>query len=211
MTLLTLNASFLYRESVTAHWGPLPEEAEDRLISGRFLDQFRSLRFQATVKANGTRIAARPTDAANPLRLAIVSRREPGAAAAPKNEVQWGDAPRRRSARSARICALPTSLASTSRARSTSASTASSKWPRARGPSSSRHWPSASLSPHQRRARRSSTTFVSSATSSAPSASSSAAFRYCAGLASHARPGRPRRPPHRDGLRARTGPLTGQG
>lgn len=78
----------------------LPEEAEDRLLSERLLDQAGTLRFLATVKVNGTRIAARPTgmrladiEATGPLPMEFVPRRAPGAAAAPKNDVQWVDTP----------------------------------------------------------------------------------------------------------------------
>lgn len=78
----------------------LPEEAEDRLLSERLLDQPGTLRFLATVKVNGTRIAARPTamrladiEATGPLTLELLPRRTPGATAAPKNEIQWVDTP----------------------------------------------------------------------------------------------------------------------
>lgn len=78
----------------------LPEEAEDRLLSERLLDQPGTLRFLATVKVNGSRIAARPTgmrladiEATGPLPLELVAKRAPGTAAAPKNDVQWVDTP----------------------------------------------------------------------------------------------------------------------
>jgi ATP-dependent helicase Lhr and Lhr-like helicase len=78
----------------------LPEEAEDRLLSERLLDQPGTLRFLATVKVNGARIAARPTgmrladvEAAGPLPLDFAPRVAPGAAAVPKNDVQWVDTP----------------------------------------------------------------------------------------------------------------------
>jgi len=78
----------------------LPQEAEDRLLSERLLDQPGTLRFLATVKVNGTRIAARPTgmrladvEAAGPLPLDFSARLATGAAAVPKNDVQWVDTP----------------------------------------------------------------------------------------------------------------------
>ncbi len=78
----------------------LPEDAEDRLLSERLLDQSGALRFLATVKVNGTRIAARPTgvrlvdaEASGPLPLDFTVPVAPGAAAEPKNEVQWVDTP----------------------------------------------------------------------------------------------------------------------
>lgn len=78
----------------------LPEEAEDRLLSERLLDQAGTLRFLATVKVNGSRVAARPTgmrladvEAVGPLPLELAPRSVPGIAAAPRNEVQWIDTP----------------------------------------------------------------------------------------------------------------------
>jgi ATP-dependent Lhr-like helicase len=78
----------------------LPEEAEDRLLSERLLDQAGTLRFLASVKVNGTRVAARPTgmrladvEATGPLPLELAPRAVPGAVAAPKNDVQWVDTP----------------------------------------------------------------------------------------------------------------------
>lgn len=78
----------------------LPSEAEDRLLSERLLDQAGTLRFLATVKVNGTRIATRPTgmrlvdiEATGPLPLELVPKRAPGTTAAPKNDVQWVDTP----------------------------------------------------------------------------------------------------------------------
>lgn len=78
----------------------LPEEAEDRLLSERLLDQPGTLRFLATVKVNGTRIAARPTgmrladiEATGPLPLEFTVRAAPGPTASPKNDVQWVDTP----------------------------------------------------------------------------------------------------------------------
>jgi ATP-dependent Lhr-like helicase len=78
----------------------LPEEAEDRLLSERLLDQAGTLRFLATVKVNGSRVAARPTgtrladvEAVGPLRLELAPRSVLGVVAAPKNDVQWIDTP----------------------------------------------------------------------------------------------------------------------
>jgi ATP-dependent Lhr-like helicase len=78
----------------------LPEEAEDRLLSERLLDQAGALRFLANTKVNGTRVAARPAgmhladvEATGPLALELAPRAVPGAAAAPRNEVQWVDTP----------------------------------------------------------------------------------------------------------------------
>jgi hypothetical protein len=78
----------------------LPEEAEDRLLSERLLDQAGTLRFLATVKVNGSRLAPRPSgmrladvEATGPLPIEFTVRAVPGAAAAPKNEVQWVDTP----------------------------------------------------------------------------------------------------------------------
>lgn len=78
----------------------LPEEAEDRLLSERLLDQAGTLRFLATVRVNGTRIAARPTgtrltdiEATGPLPLEFAVPVAPGAAASPKNDIQWVDTP----------------------------------------------------------------------------------------------------------------------
>lgn len=129
----------------------LPEEAEDRLLSERLLDQSGTLRFLASVKVNGTRIAALPTglrladvEATGPLPLELAARPVPRP---PQRTMSSGWTPRRRSARSARSCAVSTSSASTSRPRSTSAPFASLKSPRARGPSSATRWPSATSSP----------------------------------------------------------------
>jgi ATP-dependent Lhr-like helicase len=78
----------------------LPEEAEDRLLSERLLDQPGTLRFLATVKVNGARIAARPTgmrladvEATGPLPLELAPRVATASAAVPKNDVQWVDTP----------------------------------------------------------------------------------------------------------------------
>ncbi len=76
----------------------LPVEAEDRLLSERLLDQPGALRFLATVKVNGARVAARPTgarladvEATGPLVLELAPRAISGAVATPKNDVQWVD------------------------------------------------------------------------------------------------------------------------
>lgn len=78
----------------------LPEEAEDRLLSERLLDQPGTLRFLATVKMNGTRLAARPTgirladvETTGPLPLELAPRAATVTAAAPKNDIQWVDTP----------------------------------------------------------------------------------------------------------------------
>jgi ATP-dependent Lhr-like helicase len=78
----------------------LPEEAEDRLLSERLLDHAGTLRFLASVKVNGSRVAARPTgmrladvEATGPLPLELAPRAVSGVAAAPKNDVQWVDTP----------------------------------------------------------------------------------------------------------------------
>jgi ribonuclease D len=70
------------------------------LLSERLLDQAGALRFLATVKVNGTRIAARPSgtrladiEAAGPLPLDLTPRLAPGATTAPKNKVEWVDTP----------------------------------------------------------------------------------------------------------------------
>jgi hypothetical protein len=76
----------------------LPKEAEDRLLSERLLDHAGTLRFLATVKVNGIRIAARPTgmrladvETIGPLTLELVPEGVPCATAVPKNDVQWVD------------------------------------------------------------------------------------------------------------------------
>lgn len=76
----------------------LPEEAEDRLLSERLVDQAGTLRFLASVKVNGARVAARPTgmrladvEATGPLALELALHGVPGATAAPNNDVQWVD------------------------------------------------------------------------------------------------------------------------
>jgi ATP-dependent Lhr-like helicase len=78
----------------------LPEEAEDRLLSERLLDQAGALRFLASVKVNGSRLASRPmgmrladVEATGPLSLELAPRAVQGALAAQKNEVQWVDTP----------------------------------------------------------------------------------------------------------------------
>jgi hypothetical protein len=78
----------------------LPEEAEDRLLAERLLDRPGTLRFLASVKVNGVRVAARPggmrladVEATGPMPLEFVVRVAPGAPATPRNEVQWVDTP----------------------------------------------------------------------------------------------------------------------
>jgi ATP-dependent Lhr-like helicase len=78
----------------------LPEEAEDRLLAERLLDRSGTLRFLASVKVNGTRVAARPggvrlavVEATGPMPLEFVMRVAPGTPATPRNEVQWVDTP----------------------------------------------------------------------------------------------------------------------
>lgn len=78
----------------------LPEDAEDRLLAERLLDHPGTLRFLASVKVNGVRVAARPTgvrladvEAAGPMPLEFVVRAVAGATATPRNEVQWVDTP----------------------------------------------------------------------------------------------------------------------
>lgn len=78
----------------------LPAEAEDRLLSERLLDQAGTLRFLASVKVNGARIAARPADArlanlepAGPLVLTLDASKVRGAVAVPNNEIRWVDTP----------------------------------------------------------------------------------------------------------------------
>jgi ATP-dependent Lhr-like helicase len=78
----------------------LPEEAENRLLAERLLDRPGTLRFLATVKVNGVRVAARPSgmrladvEATGPMPLEFVLRSAPGALAGPHNEVQWVDTP----------------------------------------------------------------------------------------------------------------------
>jgi ATP-dependent Lhr-like helicase len=78
----------------------LPEEAEDRLLAERLLDHDGTLHFLATVRVNGMRIVARPTnlrlvdaEAPGPLALEFAPRATSGAAATPKNDVRWVDTP----------------------------------------------------------------------------------------------------------------------
>jgi ATP-dependent Lhr-like helicase len=78
----------------------LPEEAENRLLSERLLDQPGTLRFLATMKVNGSRLAARPSgvrladvEAIGPLPLEFAACAEPRTPAVPKNDVQWVDTP----------------------------------------------------------------------------------------------------------------------
>lgn len=76
----------------------LPEEAENQLLAERLLDRPGTLRFLATVKVNGVRVAARPSgmrlaevEATGPMPLEFVLRSAPGALATPHNEVLWVD------------------------------------------------------------------------------------------------------------------------
>ena len=78
----------------------LPEEAEDRLLAERLLDQPATLRFLASVKVNGVRIAARPggirladVEATGPMLLEFARPAQAGPVATPRNEVQWVDTP----------------------------------------------------------------------------------------------------------------------
>ncbi|MEO7889580.1 MAG: DEAD/DEAH box helicase [Vicinamibacterales bacterium] len=78
----------------------LPEEAEARLLAERLLDRPGALRFLASVKVNGVRVAARPSgtrladvEATGPMPLELLPRATPGAPATPRNEVQWIDTP----------------------------------------------------------------------------------------------------------------------
>ena len=76
----------------------LPEEAENQLLAERLLDRPGTLRFLATVKVNGVRVAARPSgmrfaevEATGPMPFEFVLRSAPGALATPHNEVLWVD------------------------------------------------------------------------------------------------------------------------
>jgi ATP-dependent Lhr-like helicase len=76
----------------------LPEEAENQLLAERLLDRPGTLRFLATVKVNGVRVAARPSgmrlaevEATGPMPLEFLLRSAPGALATPHNEVLWVD------------------------------------------------------------------------------------------------------------------------
>ncbi|MFO0554340.1 MAG: DEAD/DEAH box helicase [Polyangiaceae bacterium] len=78
----------------------LPQEAEDRLLSERLLDQVGTLRFLTAVKVNGSRVAGRPTgtrlaeaEAAGPLSLELAPHSTPRTASSPKNDIQWVDTP----------------------------------------------------------------------------------------------------------------------
>jgi len=78
----------------------LPEEAEDRLLAERLLDHAGTVRFLASVRVNGVRVAARPSgarladvEATGPLPLQFAALAVPGAPAVPRNEVQWVDTP----------------------------------------------------------------------------------------------------------------------
>ena len=78
----------------------LSEEAEDRLLAERLLDHPGMLRFLASVRVNGVRVAARPSgvrladvEATGPMALDFAVRAAPRDAATPRNEVQWIDTP----------------------------------------------------------------------------------------------------------------------
>ena len=78
----------------------LPEDAEDRLLAERLLDHPGALRFLASVKVNGVRVAARPSgvrladvEATGRMTLEFAVPAAPGEAATPRNEVQWIDTP----------------------------------------------------------------------------------------------------------------------
>ena len=110
----------------------LPEEAEDRLLAERLLDLPGTLRFLASVKVNGVRVAARPSGDAPRRRrgdradAARVRRARPRPVHRPRRATRSSGSTRpRRSAPSARSCAPPMSSGSTSRPRSTSERSAS--------------------------------------------------------------------------------------
>ena len=78
----------------------LPEDAEDRLLAERLLDHPGTLRFLASVKVNGVRVAARPSgvrladvEATGAMPLGFAVPAVAGAPATPRNEVQWVDTP----------------------------------------------------------------------------------------------------------------------
>ncbi len=78
----------------------LPEDAEDRLLAERLLDHPGTLRFLASVKVNGVRVAARPNgvrladvEATGPMVLDLSAGLAPGAPGTPPREVQWIDTP----------------------------------------------------------------------------------------------------------------------
>jgi ATP-dependent Lhr-like helicase len=78
----------------------LPEEAEDRLLAERLLDLAGALRFVGSVRVGGVRIAAWP-EAARPKEgepvesrvLEVPKTSALGEVAAPKNPIEWVDAP----------------------------------------------------------------------------------------------------------------------
>lgn len=78
----------------------LPEDAEDRLLAERILDQAGTLRFLASVKVNGARVAARPdgkrlaeAETVGPMPLGFTVPTVRGETATPRNAVQWVDTP----------------------------------------------------------------------------------------------------------------------
>jgi ATP-dependent Lhr-like helicase len=88
----------------------LPEDAEDRLLAERLLDLPGTLRFLATVKVNGARVAGRPAgvrfadgDTAGSLPLALAASGATSDAAAPRNDAEWIDTPAALSAMSAEL------------------------------------------------------------------------------------------------------------
>jgi ATP-dependent Lhr-like helicase len=78
----------------------LPKEAEDRLLAERLLDCPRTLRFLASVKVNGVRIAAQPrnmrhtdVEVAAPIPIELVAHDAIGASAILRNKILWVDTP----------------------------------------------------------------------------------------------------------------------
>jgi ATP-dependent Lhr-like helicase len=78
----------------------LPQDAEDRLLAERLLDRDGAMRFLASVKVNGFRVAARPSGtrladvaATGPMPVEFAVPTALGGSATPRNEVQWVDTP----------------------------------------------------------------------------------------------------------------------
>ena len=93
-------ARYMARGMLSKFQPCLPEDAEDRLLAERLLDHPGMLRFLASVRVNGVRVAARPSgmrladvEATGPMALNFAVRTAPGDAATPRNEVQWIDTP----------------------------------------------------------------------------------------------------------------------